>query len=171
MSNFFIFIDESIILYALSGLLIAELLGQPDEDSFGPADVAEPVQIFVLNHFSNELGALLAEPGYHPVNVGYREHDAKVTERVHRGSAVICDGSRGEKPRKLEPAVAIGGDHHGNFYTLIAQASNAASPFSFDHGTPFQFQAQLREKRDRVIEGFYHDPDIVHSNQIVLCHF
>ncbi len=30
----------------------AEFLGEPDEKSFGPADVAEPIRVFVLDHFA-----------------------------------------------------------------------------------------------------------------------
>jgi hypothetical protein len=38
-------------------------LGEPDEKSFGPTDVAEPIHVFVLDHLADELRALLAEPG------------------------------------------------------------------------------------------------------------
>jgi hypothetical protein len=30
-------------------------LGEPDEKSFGPPDVAEPIHVFVLDHFADEL--------------------------------------------------------------------------------------------------------------------
>src|SRR4051794_429643 len=46
-----------------------ELLGEPDEKSFGAADVAEPIQLFVLNHFADELRTMLAEPGEGLVNI------------------------------------------------------------------------------------------------------
>ena len=41
---------------------LPELLGEPDEQSFGSADVAEPIRVLVLHHFANELRAALAEP-------------------------------------------------------------------------------------------------------------
>ena len=41
---------------------LPELLGEPDEQSFGAADVAEPIRVLVLHHFANELRAALAEP-------------------------------------------------------------------------------------------------------------
>jgi serine/threonine protein kinase len=53
-----------------------ELLGEPDEQSFGTADVAEPIRLFVLNHFADELRATLAEPGERLVDVVHSEHDA-----------------------------------------------------------------------------------------------
>ena len=59
--------------------------------------------------------------------------------------------------------MAIRCNHHGNLYVLITQSGNTTSPFSFNHGTPFEFQSYLLEKRDSVIEGFYNDADIVHS--------
>jgi hypothetical protein len=41
------------------GNALAELLGEPDEKSFGAADVAEPIRVLVLNHFADELRAAL----------------------------------------------------------------------------------------------------------------
>src|SRR5256714_644778 len=67
----------------------AELFGEPDEKSFGSADVAEPIRVFVLDHFADELRAALAEPGERIVDVLHGEHDAQVAERVHRGVPVI----------------------------------------------------------------------------------
>ena len=55
---------------------LADLLGQPDEKSFGPPDVAEPIHVFVLDHFADELRAALAEPGERIVDVLHGEHDA-----------------------------------------------------------------------------------------------
>src|SRR3981081_4390502 len=46
----------------LDGVTGLELLGEPDEKSFGAADVAEPIRLFVLNHLADELRATRAEP-------------------------------------------------------------------------------------------------------------
>src|SRR5258708_14118914 len=87
-------------------------LGQADEKSFGAADIAESIRVLVLNHFTDELRAVFAEPGERLVDVVHSEHDAKVSESVHRGVSMIGDYRRGEKSRKLEAAVALGGDPH-----------------------------------------------------------
>ena len=55
---------------------LAKLLGEPDEKSFGTADVAEPIRIFVLDYFANELRAMLAESGKGIIDVVHGEHDA-----------------------------------------------------------------------------------------------
>jgi hypothetical protein len=55
---------------------LADLLGQPDEKSFGPPDVAEPIHILVLDHFADELRAALTEPDERIVEVLHGEHDA-----------------------------------------------------------------------------------------------
>ena len=60
----------------LSGNALPELLGEPDEKSFGAADVAEPIRVFVLDHFADELRAALPEPGERLVDVVHSEHDA-----------------------------------------------------------------------------------------------
>src|SRR6266536_1345960 len=103
---------------------LPELLGEPDEKSFGSADVAEPIRVLVLNHVANELRAARAESGEHLVDVVHGEHDAEVAERVHRGVPMIGDCRRAEKARELEPAVAIGRDQHGHFDVLEAQSGD-----------------------------------------------
>jgi hypothetical protein len=39
---------------------LAKLLGEPDEKSFGAADVTQPIRVLVLKHFADELRAALA---------------------------------------------------------------------------------------------------------------
>ena len=60
----------------LSGGTRLELLGEADEKSFGAADIAEPIRLFVLNYFADQLCATLAEPGERLVDVVHSEHDA-----------------------------------------------------------------------------------------------
>src|SRR5690348_15711499 len=69
----------------------SELLGEPDEQPFGAADVAEPICLLVLHHVADELRAVLAQSLERLVDVFYGEHDAEVAERVHRGIPVIGD--------------------------------------------------------------------------------
>jgi hypothetical protein len=59
------------------------LLGQPDEYALGASEVAEPIHVFVLDHFVDKLPAVLAEPGQPVVEVVHREHDAEVAEGVN----------------------------------------------------------------------------------------
>ena len=48
----------------------AELLGEPDEKSSRSADVAEPIRVFVPDHFAaDELRTVLAERGERIVDV------------------------------------------------------------------------------------------------------
>src|SRR2546426_12700490 len=115
-----------------SGSLLPELLGKPDENSFGAPDVAEPIRIFVLDHFADELCAAFPEPGERIVDVLHGEPDAQVTESVHRGAAVIGDHRRRAESGDLEPAVTVRRTHHGNLYAHVAQSSDAICPVSFD---------------------------------------
>src|SRR6266511_1782868 len=128
---------------------LAELLGEPDQQSFGAADVAEPIRVLVLDHFANELRTTLAEPGERLVDVVHGEHDAEVAKRVHRGVPVIGDCRRGEKARELEPAVAIGRDQHSDLDALVAQSGDAPGPVAFNRGSPFELHAKLGKKSDR----------------------
>ena len=68
----------------LPGGRLPELLGAPDEDSFGAPNVAEPVDAFEIDDFIDHRRPKLTEPSERVVNVLDGEHDAQVAERVHR---------------------------------------------------------------------------------------
>ena len=72
-------------------------MGESDEKPFRPADVAEPIRVFILDYFAYELRATLAELFKRLVDVVHGEHDAEVAESVHRRVAVIGDRRRREK--------------------------------------------------------------------------
>src|ERR687898_3454372 len=80
-------------------LASADLLGQPDENALRASDVTEPIHVFVLNHFVDELRAMSAEPSERVVDVVHGEHDAQVAESVQRRVPVIGDHRRREKSR------------------------------------------------------------------------
>src|SRR5438309_1239292 len=84
----------------------ADLLGQPDENALGASDVAEPIHVFVLDHFVDELRAVSVEPGERIVEVVHGEHDTQVAQSVHRGVPVIGNHRRREKSREFDPHVA-----------------------------------------------------------------
>jgi hypothetical protein len=55
-------------------------LRQSDEKALRPADVAEAIRVFVfiLDYFTHELRAALAEPFKRLVDVVHGEHDAEL---------------------------------------------------------------------------------------------
>ena len=70
------------------------MLGQPDENALGASDVAEPIHVFVLDYFVDELRAVVPEPGERVVEVVHGEHDTQVAQGVHRGVPVVGDYRR-----------------------------------------------------------------------------
>ena len=56
----------------------AEFLGESDEKPLRPADVAEPIDVFIPDHFAYELRTALAEPLERLIDVVHGEHDAQV---------------------------------------------------------------------------------------------
>lgn len=87
----------------------------------------------------------------------------QVAEGVHRGAAVIGDHRRREKARQLQPAMTVRRAQHGDFDAHVAQARDAVGPVPRDGGTPLEFEAQFDEERNRGIEVFDHDADVVHA--------
>src|SRR3954451_18576914 len=140
-----------------SGSLLPEFLGEPDENSFGTPDVAEPILVFVLDHFADELRTAFAEPGERIVDVLHGEHDAKVTKSVHRGAAVIGNHRWREESGQLDPAVTIRRTHHRNLDPHTLQSSDAFCPVSFDGGAPLEVEAKFREELNGGINVCYHD--------------
>lgn len=55
---------------------LPELLGEADQNSFGPPDIAEPIGILVLDQLVDQFCAALAEPGDRIFDVLDGEHDA-----------------------------------------------------------------------------------------------
>lgn len=85
-----------------------ELLGEADEKSFGPADVAEPIRVFMPDYFADELRAAIAEPFQRLVDVVHGGQDGGRPERSP-GIAVILDDRRREEKGEIEIAVLAGG--------------------------------------------------------------
>src|SRR5262245_24906673 len=140
-----------------------ELLGEPDENAFGTTDVAEPVDVFVIDDFIAHRRTQLAEPGERVIDVLDGEHDAQIPQRVDGGCAVIGRDGGGVEARELEAAVAVGGAHHGDLDALAAQSGDAAGPFTFDGHPAFEGKAEFGEERDSGMDVFHHDSDVVHT--------
>jgi len=140
-----------------------EFLGEPDQKSFRPPDVAKPVRVLVLDDVSaDELGAVVSEPGERVVQVVDGKHHAQVAQSVDWRGPVIGDHRRREKSRELETAVAVRRAHHGDLDTLLAESGNAARPLSFCHGLAFELQAEGAKELNRRLEVLDDDSYVVH---------
>src|SRR5947199_1740961 len=140
-----------------------ELLCKHDYNHFGSPVLTEPIHVFILYHFSDELRAAFAESGECIVNVLHGEHDAQVAESVHWGAAVIRDHRRRDETGHLDPAVTVRRTHHGNLDAHVAQSSDAICPISFDWGTPLELETKFGEELNGGIDVFYDDADVVHT--------
>lgn len=137
-------------------------MGEPDEEPFRSADVAEPIRILILDNFAYELRAAVEKPSKRLVDVVHGEHDSEVSKRVYWSGAVICDGSRCEEAGELDTAVAIRRTHHSNLDALAGQAGDTSRPFSFDCGPPFELETDLSKKIYCPFEVLDDDSHVVH---------
>src|SRR5690606_16825801 len=144
-----------------------ELLGQTDENAFRPADIAEPIDVLVVDNIIDHRRAEPAEPRERVIDVVDSEHDTQVAQRVHgRGTMVGCDG-RHIKARQLDSAVPVRCRHHGDFDALTAQTGDTSGPLAFDGHAAFQGQAEFSKEFYSRIEVLDHDANVVHSRY---CH-
>ena len=140
-----------------------ELLGESDEDPFRAADVAEAVGLLILDDFTDELGATLAEYVEGIVDVVDGEHDTEVAEGVHGGIAVIGDDGWMEEAGELDSAMSIGRAQHGDLDALIGETGDTAGPIAFDGGATFELEAESEEEVDGGIEVGDDDGDVVQA--------
>jgi hypothetical protein len=73
----------------LASALLPELLSESDENSFGTADVAEPVNVLVVDDFIDHRRPEFDQAGKSVVEILDGEHDAKVPQRIHGSHPVI----------------------------------------------------------------------------------
>jgi hypothetical protein len=118
-------------------------LSEPDEKIPGSSDVAKSVHVFVLDHFADELGAVLASSVKRLIDVVYGEHHAEITEGVDRGVPVVGHHGRRDEPREFEAAVAVRRAHHRDLHALVAEAGDAPCPFSFHDALTLELEAEL----------------------------
>ena len=141
-----------------------ELLGQPDDDAFGAAHIAEAVLVFVLGDFAHEFGSVGAEAVEDFVDVVDGEHDAADPQGIHRRFLGSVTGGLGrDEFREFDAAVAVGGPHHGDIVLDVLEPHDAVHPLSLDARLALQLHTELREKRLRSFEILDHDEDVVHS--------
>src|SRR3954454_24108924 len=144
----------------------AEFLGEADQKSFGPADVAEPVHAFVLDHFVDELCAVFAEPGERVVDVVNGEHDTQVAQSVHGSLPVVSSHRRSDKSRKLESALPVRSAHHRDLDVLAVQSRDAARPLPIDRRLSFELEPELAKELDCRRQILNDDAHVVHAE----CH-
>ncbi len=68
----------SVVLVVIFELPSTEFLSKSDEKPFRPADVAEPIRVFILDYFAYQLRTVLAEPFKRLVDIVHGEHDPEV---------------------------------------------------------------------------------------------
>src|SRR5262249_12985832 len=85
----------------------ADPLRELDDDPFRPADVAEPIEVFVTLHLADELRAPGTEAGDHGVDVVDRECDVPDTRGVRWGVSVAVQALRCMELHEFEATVAV----------------------------------------------------------------
>src|SRR5213595_104879 len=109
--------------------VLAELLGQSDDDALRATQEAEPVDVLVLRDLADEFGTVAAQAGNDVVDVVDSEHDAAYAQRVRRRALRLgSDRRRRVELRELNPAVAVRGPHHGDVGTDVVEPDDAVHP-------------------------------------------
>src|SRR5215211_6778506 len=144
----------------------AEFLGEADQKSFGSPYVAEPVHVFVLNHFVDELCAVFAEPGERIVDVVNGKHDTQVAQSVDGSLPVVSGHRRSDKSRKLESALAVRRAHHGDLDLLAVESRDTPRPLSVYRRLSFELEPEHAKELDCRRQILNDDAYVVHTE----CH-
>jgi hypothetical protein len=149
---------------ALTGLAVPhELLGQRDDDTFGAAEVTEPILVLVLRHLANEFGSMLLQPANDVVDVVDGEHDATDAQRVRRCVCRLRVDSRWPMElHQLEPAVAVRGPHHCDVDSDAIEPDDAVHPASLDWHLALQLQTKFDEESDSSCDIVEDNAHVVH---------
>ena len=142
---------------------LSELLGNPDDDAIGAADVAEPVRVLVLHHFADQFGAVGAQARDDVVDVIDGEHDAADPECVHRNVlGPNSDRVRRVELVQLDSSVAIRSaqDHEGS--ADILKGDETIYRGAFDGRLALQLHTKLDKERLRSLKVVDHDENVVH---------
>src|SRR3954468_6666073 len=142
---------------------LPELLGKPDNDALGAADVAEPIRVLVLHHFADQYGAVGAQAREDVVDTIDGEHDAADPERVHRNVlGPSSDCFRRVELVQLDPSVAVRSAHQREGSTDVPEADETIYRGALDGRLALQLHTKLDKERLRSLKVVDHNEDVVH---------
>jgi hypothetical protein len=143
--------------------LLADLLGQGDNDALGAAEVAEPIHILVLCDLAEKFGAVGAQAGDGVVDVVDGKHDTMQAQRV--GGRVLGVGGtrlRVVVLRQLQLAIAVRSPQHGDVAADAVEADSVVGKRTLDLHLALQLHAKFSEERYSSREIVDNNADVVH---------
>src|ERR671931_2444961 len=141
----------------------ADPLRQLDDDPLRAADVAQPIDVFVVLHLANELPAVGSHAGDGGVDVVDCECDMADARGVRRRVLAAARARRGVKLHQLEPSVAVRGLHHRDLRPDALETHDAVHPSALDRPLALQLESELDEERLRGREVVEDDAHMVHT--------
>src|SRR5215218_4221951 len=143
---------------------LAELLGKPDNDALGAADVAEPIHVLVLHHFADQFGAVGAQARDDVVDTIDGEHDAADPECVHRNVlGPSSDRFRRVELVQLDPSVAVRSAPQREGSTDVLKADETIYRGALDGRLALQLESEFEKKGLRGLKVVDDDEDVIHS--------
>src|SRR5690606_34721785 len=104
------------------------------------------------------------DAGERVINVVDGEHDAQVSQRVHRRHAMVGRNGRSVETRQLEATVTVGRAQHRDLDALAVQARDAPGPVALDGHAALEHETELGEEPNCDIEVFHDDAHVVHTS-------
>src|SRR5262249_621991 len=118
-------------------------LSQLDDDPRRAADVAEPVDVLVLLHPADELGAIGPQASDDGVAIVHREGDVADARGVRGSARVTVLARRGVELQQLETSVAVRGPHHREVHPDSLEPDDAVHPAALDRALAFRLESEL----------------------------
>src|SRR2546427_11309913 len=141
----------------------ADLLRQLDDDPLRAADVAEPIDVFVVLPLVDELTAAGSHAGDGSVDVVDCECEMADAQGVRRRVPVAASDRRGVELHQLEPSVTVRGLQHRVLRPAVLEPHHAVPPTALDLPLALQRESELDEERPRGREIVDHNAHVLHA--------
>jgi hypothetical protein len=144
-------------------LTSADPLRQLDDDPLWAADVAEPIDVFVVLHLANELSAASSHGGDGGVEVVGCECEMADARRVRRRVPVAprTEGAWNSPARADRGRPGVSPPSRSPPGSPRARPRGLPNPL--DHRLALQLESEFDEERRRGVEVVDHDAHVVHA--------
>src|SRR5918995_717890 len=151
----------------LARSLGGDLLGEFDDQSFGTADIAEPIDVPVILDLADRVEALVSESVDDRVEVVDLDADVAEAQPVRRPGVRALVVGRREVLDEFQLAGAVRRAHHHHLGSDAVEAVDLVDRLALDQRPALALETEVDEERGRgveVIDDYTHVTETQHAH-------